>query len=59
MKENKTREWIVRIMNEFKEGGKSDELINQYNKMDYELQCSIKGAVKKLGKTSFGYYQSL
>ena len=26
--------------------------------MDYELQCSIKGAVKKVGQANFGYYWS-
>ena len=26
--------------------------------MDYELQCSIKGAVKKVGRANFVYYRS-
>ena len=42
IKDNKTKERILRIINEFREEGKSDDLISQYNKMDYELQCSIK-----------------
>ena len=46
------------MINEFKEGGRSDVLVDQYNKMDLELQCSIKGAVKKVGKANFGYYRS-
>ena len=26
--------------------------------MDYDLPCSIKGAVKKVGRANFGYYRS-
>ena len=32
-------------------------MIEKYNKMDYELQCSIKVTVKKVGKANFGYYR--
>ena len=58
MKENKTKERILRLMKEFEEDRSSGGLIENYKKMDYELQLSIKGAVKKVGKSNFGYYRS-
>ena len=56
MKENKIKERMISIMNDFREVGKSDELMDQNNKMVYELQCSTKRPFKKLGKANFGYY---
>ena len=58
MKENKTKERVMRLVKEFAEEGSSGGLIEKYNKMDYELQCSIKGAVKKVVKANFRYYRS-
>ena len=56
MRKNKIQERINEIKAEFHKEGKTEELIQKYNGIDYECQCAVKGAVKKVGGTNFGYY---
>ena len=58
MMKNKLQERINDLKTEFHREGKTDILIKKYNGVDYECQCAVKGAVKKVGRTNFGYYQS-
>ena len=58
MERNKTKERITKIAKELREEGDNQQLIDKYNMLDYNLQCSIKGAVKKVGRANFGYYRS-
>ena len=59
MERNKTRERIMKLVKELKEEGDNQSLVKKYNKLDYDLQCSIIGAVKKVGRANFGYYMLL
>ena len=56
--EKKIQERINEIKTEFQKEGKTEALIQRYNWIDYECQCAVKGAVKKVGRENFGYYQS-
>ena len=56
MEVNKTGQRIKELARKFGQSGESEELNKQYNNLDYELQCSIKGAVKKVGRANYGYY---
>ena len=47
MEANKTGQRIKELARSFGQIGETEELNRQYNKLDYELQCSIKGAIKK------------
>ena len=58
MDSNKTRQRIKELAGAFEQTGETEELNKQYNKLDYELKCSIKGAVKKVVRANFGYYRS-
>ena len=62
MKENHKHNEIGRRVKELKEKlGKTekiDELFEKYNGLDYEMQCAIKGAVKKVVKVKLGYHWS-
>ena len=58
MERNKTKERIMKLAKELKEEGCNQSLVEKYSKLDYDLQCSIKGAVKKVGRANFGYYRS-
>ena len=54
----KIQERINDVKEEFKKEGKTEVLIQRYNGIDYECQCALKGEVKKVGRTNFGYYRS-
>ena len=49
MRKNKIQERINEIKAEFHKEGKTEALIQKYNGIDYECQCAVKGAVKKVG----------
>ena len=57
MRKNKIQERINDVKEEFKKEGKTEVLVQRYNRIDYECDCAVKGAVKKVGRTNFGYYR--
>ena len=58
MRKNKIQERINEVKEEFKKEGKTEVLIQSYNGIYYKFQCAVKGAVKKVGRTNFGYHRS-
>ena len=58
MIKNKLQEIINDLKTEFHREGKTEALIQKYNGIDYKCLCAVKGAVKKVGRTNFGYYRS-
>ena len=48
----------MKLAKELKEEGDNQSLVEKYNKLEYDLNCLIKGAVKKVERANFGYYRS-
>ena len=58
LEKKKTKERVAEIKETLGKSGKTEEIVTKYNGIDYELQCAIKGVVKKVERTNFGYYRS-
>ena len=49
LEKNKKKERVDEIKETLGKSGKTEEKVTKYNGIDYDLQCAIKGAVKKVG----------
>ena len=58
LEKNKMKERVDEIKETIGKSGKTEEIVMKHNGIDYKLQCAIKGAVKMVGRTNFGYYWS-
>jgi|EP01082_Thalassiosira_pseudonana_P005944 hypothetical protein len=49
---------VVALAQAFSEGGKTDDLVQRYNNLDYEIRCSMLAAANTQARKNFGYLWS-